>query len=360
LRSIRRPRLHVAALLCTAIALGASPAWGAGPSDPLPSWRNTPTRKAIVSFVEAVTDPEGPRFVPPDERVVVFDQDGTLWVEHPVYTQIEFVLDRFHQLAEEQHPEWKFQEPFRSVLEGDLTAITRLDPAERKEILDLTSTGMSSAEYARLVSDWIATARHPRFDRPYTELVYEPMRELVSWLGSRGFVVWIVTGASADFTRVYAEKTFGVPRERVVGSDPALRYEERPDGPILLREPKIFFVNDRDGKPIGIHRHIGRRPIAAFGNSEGDREMLRWTTAASGLRFGALVLHDDAEDAYAYGPAEGLPATDVGAFPQRLYDEAMERGWEVIRMKEDWKRVFSWQEPTQAPAAAAAPAGKVR
>ncbi|MGH6921622.1 MAG: HAD family hydrolase [Geminicoccaceae bacterium] len=307
--------------------------------DPLPSWNDGPAKQAIVEFVEAVTRDGGADFVPPEDRIATFDQDGTLWVEHPLYGQATFALERVGALAAE-HPEWKDQEPFKAVLAGDREAMARFGEGDWMKIIAATHAGMTNEAFLEIVQDWLAKAKHPRFERPPTELVYQPMLEVMAYLRESGFRTYIVTGGGQEFVRVYSERVYGVPVEQVVGSSIATKYESQDGKPVLMREPKVFFIDDHAGKAIGINLFIGKRPYAAFGNSGGDREMLEWTGAGAGARLMMLVLHDDAEREYAYGPANGLPDTKVGTFSQELLDEAKQRGWIVISMKNDWKTVF--------------------
>ncbi len=280
----------------------------------------------------------------PEDRIATFDQDGTLWVEHPLYTQAAFALDRVAVL-EPQHPEWKTREPFRSVLARNLAAIEKFSEQDWLEIVSVTHAGMSNEAFLEIVGKWLETARHPRFQRPYTELVYQPMREVLEYFRANGFRTYIVTGGGQEFVRAYAAPVYGVPPEQVVGSSIATKYEIRDGKPVLLRLAKPFFVDDGDGKAIGINLFIGKRPYAAFGNSDGDREMLEWTGAGAGARLKMLVHHDDAQREYAYGPAGHLPDTKVGTFSNALLTEAMRSGWAVISMKSDWKRVFAFETP---------------
>jgi phosphoserine phosphatase len=326
--------------LALALVLLLDVACAARAKDPLPSWNEGPTRQAIVAFVESATDESSPQFVPPAERIAVFDNDGTLWPSHPMYTQLAFALDRIEELAP-GHPEWKTTEPFKAVLEGDLEALGEAGEKGIAELVMASHAGMSTAEFEAIVKDWFAKARHPRFGRPYTELAYQPMLELLAYLRANGFKTFIVSGGGVEFMRPMTEAVYGVPPEQVVGSTIETKYEIRDGQPALMRLPKIDFIDDKTGKPVGINTFIGRRPIAAFGNSAGDREMLEWTGAGSRARLMMLVFHDDAEREYAYGPADGLPATHFGAFPQSLMDEAKQKGWVVIRMKDDWKQIFS-------------------
>jgi len=306
---------------------------------PLPSWNDGPAKESIVGFVAKVTKEGGPDFVAPPERIATFDQDGTLWVEHPLYSQALFALDRVADLAG-QHPEWQEQDPFKSVLAGDREAVAKFTEQDWVRIIAATQTGMTTTEFQAIVQDWLTKAKHPRFKRPYTDLVYQPMLELMAYLRANGFKTYIVTGGGQDFVRVYSEQVYGIPPEQVVGSTIVAKYEYRNGKPVIIREPKVFFITDRAGKPVSINLFIGKRPCAAFGNAGGDREMLEWATSGDGARLGMLVLHDDEEREYAYGPALGLPDTKVGKFTPELYDEAKQKGWLIISMKKDWKRIF--------------------
>jgi phosphoserine phosphatase len=323
-----------------AVALGVS-AWSAqAAEDPLPSWNDGPAKQAIVEFVETVTTEGGADYVAPADRIATFDQDGTLWVEHPLYTQAMFALDRVVELAP-QHPEWKTKEPFKAVLAGDREAMAKFSEGDWAELVGATHAGMTTEQFLKIAGDWLAKAKHERFKRPYTELIYQPMLEVMDYLRESGFRTYIVTGGGQEFVRSYSEQVYGVPVEQVVGSSIATKYESRDGKPVLMREPKVFFIDDKDGKAIGINLFIGKRPYAAFGNTSGDREMLEWTGAGDGARLKMLVLHDDAEREYAYGPAYGLPDSKVGTFSQALADEAEQKGWVVISMKNDWKAVFA-------------------
>jgi phosphoserine phosphatase len=316
-------------------------AWHAqAADDPLPSWNDGAAKAAIVAFVGAVTTAGGADFVLPADRIATFDQDGTLWVEHPLYTQAMFALDRIGALAP-KHPEWQTKEPFKSVLEGDRTSIAKFSEGDWAQIIGATHAGMTTEQFLGIVQAWLAKAEHAKFKRPYTELVYQPMLEVMKYLRANGFRTYIVTGGGQEFVRVYSEQVYGVPVEQVVGSIIATKYKLENGKPVLMREPKVFFINDKAGKAIGINLFIGKRPYAAFGNSDGDREMLEWTGAGAGKRLMMLVLHDDAGREYAYGPANGLPASKAGTFSQALADEAKKNGWTVISMKNDWKTVFA-------------------
>jgi phosphoserine phosphatase len=328
-------RVACAAIL--ALCVTSWHAWAA--DDPLPSWNDGAAKQAIIEFVEAATTDGGADFVAPADRVATFDQDGTLWVSHPLYTQAMFALDRVVELAPE-HPEWKTAEPFKAVLTGDREAMAKFSEGDWAEIIGATHAGMTNEQFQTIAGDWLAKAEHPRFKRPYTELVYQPMLEVMDYLRASGFRTYIVTGGGQEFVRAYSERVYGVPPEQVVGSSIATKYEYRDGEPVLMREPKVFFIDDKAGKAIGINLFIGKRPYAAFGNSGGDREMLEWTGAGDGARLMMLMLHDDAEREYAYGPANGLPDTKVGTFSQQLMDEAKQKGWVVISMKNDWKTIF--------------------
>ena len=315
-------------------------------TDPLPSWNDGAAKKAIVDFVQATTTQGGPQFVPPAERIATFDQDGTLWVEHPIYTQVMYVLERVPALVKAK-PELAKVAPYSTVLEllkGDRAAMEKLTEADLFKLLAATSTGMSVETFQAEAKKWIAEAKHPRWKKPYTDLTYLPMQEVLKYLRANGYKTYIVTGGGQDFVRVYAEATYGVPPEQVVGTAGGTSYGYGKDGkPFLTKDPKLLLNDNNAGKPEGIHLMIGRRPYAAFGNSTGDRQMLEYTKAGDGARLAMLVLHDDAKREYAYGPAQGLPATKVGAFTQALYDEAKKQGWTVISMKDDWKKIFAFE-----------------
>jgi phosphoserine phosphatase len=324
------------------ILAAASPARAA--DDPLPSWNDGPAKQAILDFVRATTaDPSSAGFVPPAERVATFDQDGTLWVEQPIYTQVIYCLDRVPDVVKRK-PELAKVEPFKTVLSGDFAAIARFSMRDFEEIAVATLTGMSVDTFAAEVKAWLAGARDHRWKRPYTELTYQPMQEVLQYFRANGYRTFIVTGGGQDFVRVYAETVYGIPPEQVVGTAGGVKYGYGKDGkPFLTKEPKLLLNDNYAGKPEGIHLEIGLRPYAAFGNSTGDREMLEYTKAGEGRRLAMLVLHDDAKREYAYGPAQGLRDTKVGTFTQALYDEAKKDGWFVISMKDDWKRVFAFE-----------------
>jgi phosphoserine phosphatase len=338
LRATSKPNLFIATLI-GALAFTTSVSRAA---DPLPSWHEGPAKRAIIEFVAKVTRPGSPDFVPVPERIATFDNDGTLWCEQPLPVQLYFVLDRVKALAP-QHPEWTNNEPFASLLKGDLkTAMAGGDRA-LLEIIMAAHAGMTTVEFEKIVKDWIATARHPKTGKPYTEMVYQPMLEVLAYLRANGFKNFIVSGGGIEFMRAWAEKVYGVPPEQIVGSSIKTRFERRDGKPVLVRLPELNFNDDKGDKPVGINQHIGRRPIMAFGNSAGDREMLEYTQGGSGARFELLVLHDDAAREYAYGPAKGLPDVKLGAFPQALYDQAQKAGWTVVSMKDDWKQVFPFK-----------------
>jgi hypothetical protein len=339
---VRKIACLILILTCAALALNTPGLAQTQPQNPLPSWNEGPARQAILRFVQAVTTKGSPNYVEPADRVATFDQDGTLWVEHPLYAQAMFALERVHELAA-QHPEWKTAPPFKAVLANDREAMARFTEPDWTKIIGATHAGMTTEEFLRLVRDWLDKARHPRFQRLYTELVYQPMLELMQYLRDNAFKTYIVTGGGQEFVRAYGERVYGVPPEQVVGSSIVTKYAYQSGKPVLMRLPKVFFSDNQAGKAVGINLFIGRRPLAAFGNSGGDREMLEYTGAGSGMRLMMLVLHDDAKREYAYGPAEGLPDTKVGTFSQALGDEANKRGWVVISMRKDWKKIFTWE-----------------
>jgi hypothetical protein len=301
--------------------------------DALPSWREGDAKNAIVEFVERVTTTGGADYVPKPERIAVFDNDGTLWIEQPVYVQLAFALDRVKEMAP-QHPEWQATEPFKSVLAGDLKKVLAGGEHALLELIMTTHAGMTTDEFARIVQDWLAKARHPRFQRPYTELVYQPMLELLAYLRANGFKTFIVSGGGIEFMRPWTEKVYGIPPEQIVGSSIKTKFELRDGSPVLLRLPEINFIDDKQGKPVGINQHIGRRPILAFGNSDGDLQMLQWTAAGPAPRFMGLVRHTDSEREWAYDRASA-----VGRLDQAL-DTAQTEGWAVVDMKRDWKQIF--------------------
>jgi hypothetical protein len=323
----------IAAALAAMLALATTVARAT--ADPLPSWNDGATKKWITDFVAKVTKEGSPDFIPPEERIATFDNDGTLWCEQPIYFQLMFAFDRVKALAPE-HPEWKTKEPFASLLKGDVKGALAGGEKAIFQIVAATHTGMSTEEFEKIVKDWIATAKHPKFKRPLTECVYQPMVELLAYLRANGFKTFIVSGGGIEFMRPWTEKVYGVPPEQVVGSSVKTKYEMRDGKPVLMRLPEMNFINDKTGKPIGINEHIGRRPIAAFGNSDGDQQMLEWTQAGDGARLMMLVHHDDAMREFAYG-AE----SKIGTFSDALMTEAKKNSWTVISMKNDWKIIFA-------------------
>jgi phosphoglycolate phosphatase-like HAD superfamily hydrolase len=336
-------RLGLIAILTLAVSTGRA-LGQADRTDSLPSWNEGSTKSALVEFVHSATDKGSPKYVAPADRIATFDQDGTLWVEHPMYTQVVYCLDRVKAVVRNR-PHLKDIGPFKTVLSGNHAAIAELMPKDLEEIATATLSGTTVEQYQARVAKWLETARHPRWNRPYTDLTYEPMQEVLRYLRANGFKTYIVTGGGQDFVRTYAERVYGIPPEQVVGSMGATKYGYGKQGePELFKEPKLLLNDLNGGKPEGIHLVIGRRPCAAFGNSSGDREMLEYTGGGAAARVMMLVLHDDATREYAYGPAAGLPHTRVGTFPQSLYDEAKKRGWFVISMKNDWKRIFAFEK----------------
>lgn len=326
-----RPPLQISALLL-ALTL---PVFAA---DALPSWKNTATKKAIVTFVEKVTKEGSPDFVPEPERIATFDNDGTLWAEQPMYFQAMFIFDRIKQLAP-QHPEWRQKEPFASVLKGDVKAALAGGEKALLELAMATHAGMTTEEFEKIVTDWITTAKHPKTGKLYTEMVYQPMLELLAYLRANGFKTFIVSGGGIEFMRPWAERVYGIPPEQVVGSSIKTKFEMRDGKPALVRLPELNFIDDKTGKPVGIHSHIGRRPLMAFGNSDGDFQMLEWTTAGRGPRFALLVHHTDAEREWAYDRD-----SHIGQLARGL-DEGPKRGWTIVNMKNDWKVVFPPTKP---------------
>ena len=325
--------LFPGSVIATAFALFAAQAV----ADPLPSWNDGPTKRAIVEFVAQVSSPDSSNYVPPAERIAVFDNDGTLWAEQPLYVQIAFALDRVRALAPE-HPEWKSTQPFKAVLEGDLeTALSKTENGAA-EIVMATHTGMTAAEFSAIAADWLGTARHPTTGRRYTEMVYQPMLELLAYLRANDFKTYITSGGGIAFLRAFAQNVYGIPPEQVIGSSTRTRYEYRDGNPVLIRLPETNYYNDKEGKPIAINQHIGRRPIAAFGNSDGDLQMLQWTCAGDGERFCLYVHHTDADREWAYDRESPIGRLDKGL------DQAQAEGWTVVDMKIDWNVVFSGKQ----------------
>jgi hypothetical protein len=338
----RRSVLFAAsAMVSTAATLSSTETKAQTPADPLPSWNDGPAKQAILDFVRATTDQSSKDFVPPEDRIATFDQDGTLWVEHPNYSQAMFALDRMHAMAP-QHPEWQSHEPFKAVLANDQAAMARFSEQDWAQIIFVTHAGMSQGSFVEIATQWLASAKHPRFNRLYTELVYQPMIEVLDYLRANQFETFIVSGGGQDFVRAYSQRVYGIPTQKVIGSSIATEFVFKNNKAELMRLPKLFFNDNYDGKAIGIDRVIGKRPFASVGNSTGDQEMLEYTGAGGGARLKMLVYHDDAAREFAYGPAGGLPDTKVGTFTQALMDEAKVRAWTVISMKNDWKRVFAF------------------
>jgi phosphoglycolate phosphatase-like HAD superfamily hydrolase len=302
-------------------------------ADPLPSWNEGNTKKSILRFVDEVTKEHGAKFVAPDERIATFDNDGTLWVEQPIYTQLIFALERIKELAP-QHPEWKDIEPYKSVIAGDLNNVFAAGEKAIAPLLMQTHSGMTTDEFREIARKWLETAQDARFKRLHTQLVYQPMIELLSFLRSNGFKTYIVSGGGVEFVRAFSEKCYGIPPEQDIGSSAKLKFEHRDGHPVLVQLPVIDFIDEKEGKPIGIEKNIGRRPIAAFGNSDGDLEMLQWTAAGAGARFCLVVHHTDAVREYSYDRNSKVGKLD------KCLDEAMQQGWTVVDIKNDWKNVF--------------------
>ena len=334
---VRRRRTAISALVpigAALLALAALPA--VKPVDPLPSWNEGAAKKAILVFVDAVTSDGGPQFVPAAERIAVFDNDGTLWAEQPIYFQLAFVMDRVKRLAP-QHPEWQTHEPFQSVLRGDVKAALAGGEKSIAELVAATHTGITTDEFATVVREWIASAKHPRLRQPYDACAYRPMLELLQYLRANGFKAFIVSGSGVEFLRVFSERVYGIPPEQVVGSMGRTTYEVRAGQPVLVKQPEIDFVDDGPGKPVGIQKFIGRRPILAFGNSDGDLQMLQWTASGSGARFAGIVRHTDEAREWAYDRT-----SPVGKLDKAL-DDATAKKWTIVDMQKDWKKVFAFE-----------------
>jgi phosphoglycolate phosphatase-like HAD superfamily hydrolase len=328
---------HCVTRLLALVAGLASGAHALAQNDPLPSWNDGKARQAIVAFVKNVTGKGSPGFVPPAERIAVFDNDGTLWAEQPMYFQLAFALDRVKALAP-QHPEWKDKEPFASLLKGDLKGALAGGEKAIGEIVMVTHAGMSTEEFEKIARDWIGSARHPKTGRPYDEMVYQPMVELLRYLRANGFKTYIVSGGGVEFMRPWVEKAYGIPPEQVVGSTIKTKFELRDGKPVIMRLPEIDFIDDKEGKPVAINKFIGRRPLLAFGNSDGDLQMLQWTAAGGGARFMGIVHHTDAEREFAYDRKSPFGRLD------KALDEATAKGWTVVDMRKDWKRVFAFEK----------------
>jgi phosphoglycolate phosphatase-like HAD superfamily hydrolase len=330
-------RALVLTLVATSVVLAGEPRSFAQ-SDPLPSWNDGVVKRAILEFVRRTTTDGGADLVPVPERIAVFDNDGTLWTEQPIYFQFAFAIDRVKALAP-QHPEWKDREPFKSALAGDIAALAATGEKGLLEIMAATHAGMTTEEFARTVEQWITTARHPRFNRLYVDLVYQPMLELLAYLRANQFKTFIVSGGGIEFMRPWTEKVYGIPPEQVVGSSGVVKYVmQQPDRPVLMKEPKVEFIDDGPGKPVGINRFIGRRPVFAFGNSDGDQQMLEWTAAGTGARFMGIVHHTDGVREYAYDRASHIGRLD------KAWDEAVRRKWTIVDMKADWKVIFPFEK----------------
>jgi phosphoserine phosphatase len=325
-------RLRWAAVLAVVCCVAAHAA-----DDPLPSWNDGTTKQAIVRFVGEATRAGSPTFVPPDERIATFDNDGTLWVEQPMYTQFVFAIDRVKALAP-QHPDWKTTLPFSAALDGDMKTLLAQGEKGMVAILAATHAGNTTEEFSKVVTEWTAAAKHPRFQHLYTECVYQPMLELMAWLRAEGFKTYIVSGGGAEFMRPWTQRVYGIPPEQVVGSTIVTTYQMRPSGPVLFREPKVDYVDDGPGKAVSINRYIGRRPVLAFGNSDGDHQMLQWTAAGGGRRLIGLVHHTDAQREWAYDRQSHIGKLD------KALDEAQAKGWTVVDMKKDWKRIYPFDK----------------
>jgi phosphoglycolate phosphatase-like HAD superfamily hydrolase len=329
----RRELTKLIALAGLAGAIPFQPANVAAASNPLPSWNEGPAKQAILDFVARASTPGSSGFVEPDDRIAVFDNDGTLWCEQPIYTQFTFAIDRIRAMAN-AHPEWQTIEPFRSVLAGDMKGVLAGGEQAVAKLIAASHAGNTTAEFHQTVAEWIATAKHPRFGRPYTECVYQPMLEVLALLRANGFQTWIVSGGGIEFMRPWAQSTYGIPPQQIVGSSIRTVYEVRDGKPAIVRLPEVEFVDDKAGKPVGISRFIGRHPIAAFGNSDGDYEMLEWTTRGKPGHLGMIVHHDDAAREYAYDRQSHVGKLDRGL------DDAGKQGWTIVSMKNDWRRIF--------------------
>jgi phosphoserine phosphatase len=331
--SVTMMRKFLAAVLVSALPLATGLAQAA---DALPSWNDGKIKQSIVEFVKRVTTKGGKDFVPPAERIATFDNDGTLWVEQPMYFQLAFALDRVKAL-EPKHPEWKTKEPFASLLKGDLKGVLAGGEKALVEIIMATHAGMTPEEFEGIVRDWTATAKHPKTGRRYVEMIYQPMVELLRYLRANGFKTYIVSGGGIEFMRPWVGRAYGIPPEQVIGSTIKTRFQMRDGKPVIMRLPEIDFIDDKEGKPVAISKFIGRRPIAAFGNSDGDLQMLQWTTAGSGARFALIVHHDDAQREFAYDRQSHIGKLD------KAWDEAKAQGWTVVSMKQDWKKIFAFE-----------------
>ena len=306
-------------------------------SDPLPSWNDGQAKQSIINFVNEVTDEANPNFLSAEDRIATFDNDGTLWSEKPFYFQLFFAIDRVKELAP-QHPEWKTTQPFKAVLENDMETLFSFGEHGLVELVMATHAGMTTEEFEQIVKDWLAAAKHPRFKRPFTDLVYQPMLELLSYLRENGFKTFIVSGGGIEFMRPWVNEVYGIPAEQVIGSSGKVKFEMRDGKPVLIKLPEIDFIDDKEEKPVGIHRFIGKRPIAAFGNSDGDLQMLQWTEGGKGKRLMVYIHHTDAEREWAYDRKSSVGRLDKGL------DEANEKDWTVVDMKNDWKAIYPFEE----------------
>jgi phosphoglycolate phosphatase-like HAD superfamily hydrolase len=331
-------RRKTLAVLLAACLCGSAAVQSQAQTDPLLSWNDGAVKKSVTDFVARVTTQGAPEFVPPAERIATFDNDGTLWSEQPVYFQFQFALDRIRAMAP-QHPEWKTKQPFKAVLDKDMKALAASGEKGLLQIVAATHAGMTTEEFTKAVLDWIAAARHPCFNRPYTDLVYQPMLELLTYLRANGFKTFIVSGGGIEFMRPWVETVYGIPPEQVVGSSGVTKFQIRADGrPVLKKEAQVEFIDDGPGKPVGINRFIGRRPILAFGNSDGDLQMLQWTAAGAGARFMGIVHHTDAEREWAYDRKSHIGKLD------KALDEGMAKGWAIADVKRDWKTIYPFQK----------------
>jgi hypothetical protein len=346
MKSILRPLLTGVVLLFSTARLAGQTTPTANVGDPLPSWNDGDARTALITFVTQVTTTGLPTFVPPADRVATFDNDGTLWSEQPIYFQFQFALDRVKALAPE-HPEWQTQEPFNHLLAGDMPAFLAGGEKSLLSVMAVAHAGMTTDEFQQTVKDWLATARHPKTGLPYNKMVYQPMLEVLAYLRANGFKTFIVSGGGVEFMRAFALEAYGIPPEQVIGSQGKLKYELRDGQPVLVKLPDVQFFDDKEGKPAGIQTFIGRRPIAAFGNSDGDRQMLEWTTAGKGSRFALIVHHTDAEREWAYDRKSHIGTLDAAL------DQAAAKKWTVVDMKKDWKVIYPTPPPPPAPVTAA-------
>lgn len=306
-------------------------------ADPLASWNEGETKNRIIEFVRETTDSQNPNFIPVEDRIATFDQDGTLWVEQPLYTQFIFALNQIKKKANE-HPEWKDQEPYKWVIENNVEKFKTITEQDIAKIIAVTHTGISVHQFYELVGQFLKTAEHPRFKRPFTELVYQPMIELITYLQDNQFKTYIVSGGGQEFMRVYAKRVYNIPDEQIIGSAGKTKYVYNEGKPYLEKLPAVLYIDDKEGKPEGINLIIGKKPVAAFGNSDGDRQMLEWTQSGQGKRLELLVHHDDATREYSYGPE-----SKIGTFSESLMQEAKEKKWIVVSMKDDWKKIFAWE-----------------